>query len=68
MKEAILRTRQIAAPRDAVRLKKSTPCTKLGKCVDCHHEIRICNDFVLITGQFDKERIKVVIVEGNYGY
>lgn len=68
VKEAILRTRQIAAPRDAVRLKKSTPCTELGKCVDCHHETRICNDFVLITGQFDKERIKVVIVEGNYGY
>lgn len=66
--EAVLRTRQIAAPLDAKRLGKETPCVKLGKCVDCHHSQRICNDFVLITGQFEKQRIKVIFIEGNYGY
>lgn len=66
--DAILRTRQIAAPLDAKRCGKKTPCTKLGKCIDCHHSQRICNDFVLITGQFEKERIKVIFIEGNYGY
>ncbi len=66
--EAIIRTRQIAAPLDAKRLGKSTPCTKLGKCIDCHHPQRICNDFVLITGQFEKNRIKVIFIEGNYGF
>ena len=65
---AIERTRQIAAPLDAKRLKKETPCTKLGKCVDCKHEQRICNDFVLITGQFIKNRIKVIIVNETLGY
>lgn len=66
--DAIERTRQIAAPLDAKRLGKDTPCTKLSKCIDCHHTKRICNDFVLITGQFEKYRIKVIFVEGNYGF
>lgn len=65
---AIERTRQVAAPLDAKRLKKETPCTKLGKCIDCNHKQRICNDFVLITGQFIKDRIKVVIVDEVLGY
>ncbi len=65
---AIKRTRQIAAPHDAKRLGKSTPCTKLGKCIDCKHKQRICNDFVLITGQFIKNRIKVIIVDEPLGY
>lgn len=66
--EAVFHTRQIAAPLDAKRLGKDTPCTKLNKCIDCHHPQRICNDFVLITGQFEKDRIKVVFIEGNYGF
>ena len=65
---AIERTRQIAAPLDAKRLEKSTPCTKLGKCIDCKHKQRICNDFVLISGQFIKDRIKVIIVDEILGY
>lgn len=67
-KDAIVRTRQIAAPLDAKRLGKDTPCTKLGKCIDCGHQQRICNDFVLITGQLIKGRIKVIIIEGNFGF
>lgn len=66
--EAILRTRQIAAPLDAKRIGKDAPCTKLNKCIDCHHTQRICNDFVLVTGQFEKNRIKVVFIEGDYGF
>ncbi len=65
---AVLRARQIAAPLDAKRLHKDTPCVKLGKCVDCSHPQRICNDFVLIAGQFVKDRIKVIFINGNYGY
>jgi len=65
---AVHRTRQIAAPLDAIRLGKETPCVKLGKCINCNHPQRICNDFVLITGQFQKDRIKVVIVDEELGY
>lgn len=66
--EAISRTRQIAATLDAKRLKKGTPCTVLDRCIDCSHINRICNDFVLIAGQFIEERIKVIFVNGEYGY
>ena len=65
---AMQRARQIAAPLDARRLKKPTPCATLGRCVDCRHPQRICNDFVLITGQFIKDRIKVILVDMELGY
>jgi L-lactate utilization protein LutB len=66
--EAVKRTRQTAAPLDAKRLHKKTPCTVLDRCIDCSHRERICNDFVLIAGQFDVERIKVIFVDGDFGY
>lgn len=66
--EAVKRTRQIAAPMDAKRLKKAAPCVTLERCIDCRHKERICNDFVLITGQFEKDRIKVIIVNEELGY
>jgi len=65
---AIERTRQIAAPLDAKRLGKETPCVTLGRCIDCKHKQRICNSFVLITGQFAAGRIKVIIVNEELGY
>lgn len=68
VEDAIRRTRQIAAPLDAKRLNKNTPCVKLGRCIDCKHEERICNDFVLISRQFSKDRIKVIFINGDYGY
>jgi Uncharacterized conserved protein containing a ferredoxin-like domain len=68
VEDAICRTRQIAAPLDAKRLNKETPCVKLGKCIDCSHKQRICNDFVLIAGQLVKSRIKVIFINGAYGY
>lgn len=66
--DAITRARQIAAPLDAIRLGKNTPCTKLKRCVDCKHEERICNDFVLIARQRVPGRIKVILVNQSYGY
>ena len=68
VEDAVRRTRQIAAPLDAKRLNKNTPCVKLGRCIDCKHEERICNDFVLISRQFLKDRIKVIFINGDYGY
>ncbi len=65
---AIKRTRQIAAPMDAKRLGKATPCVSLNRCIDCKSKERICNDFVLIAGQFIKDRIKVIIVNKELGY
>lgn len=68
LEEAEIRVRQYAAPIDAKRLNKDTPCTKLGYCIDCKSPNRICNDFVIIKGQFVKGRIKVIIVGEALGY
>lgn len=68
LEEAQKRVRNYAAPLDAKRLKKDTPCTKIGTCVDCKSPNRICNDFVTITGQFEKNRIKVIIIGKSFGY
>ena len=68
LEAAITRTRQIAAPQDAKRLGKQTPCAKLGRCIDCHHDQRICNAFVLIARQFVAERIKVIFIDETLGF
>lgn len=68
LEEAEKRTRHYAAPLDAKRLNKNTPCAALGYCVDCKSEDRICNSFVVIKRQFIKDRIKVVIVGRELGY
>ncbi|AJG98131.1 hypothetical protein LF65_01522 [Clostridium beijerinckii] len=68
IEEAEKRVRNYAAPIDAKRLGKDTPCTKLGYCVDCKSPNRICNDFTIIRGQFVKGRIKVIIVGKQLGY
>lgn len=66
--EAIERNRRMAAPANVKRLDRKTPCAKVGYCMDCNSPDRICNAFVTISKQFDKDRIKVIFVEGDYGY
>ena len=66
--EARRRARQYAAPLDAGRLGKNTPCARTGICTDCNSPDRICNSFVVVRRQFVKDRIKVVIVNEILGY
>jgi len=66
--DAERRVRNYVAPIDAKRLNKDTPCTKIGRCVDCKSPNRICNVFVTITRQLVKDRIKVIIVGQTLGY
>ncbi|AOY77720.1 lactate utilization protein [Clostridium formicaceticum] len=68
LEEAEKRVRHYAAPLDAKRLNKNTPCVTLGYCIDCKSVERICNDFVVIKRQFTKGRIKVIIVGKHLGY
>lgn len=65
---AIERIRNIAAPLDNVRLQKKNPCTKAGTCVDCKSKTKICNYLSIIQGQFDDERIELILLDGSYGY
>lgn len=62
------RVKAIAGPANCIRLNKKTPCTKVGYCMDCQSEHRICNDYVLIKRQNVSDRITVLIVGKDLGY
>lgn len=62
------RVRTIAAPLNAKRLNKKTPCTITGKCEDCKSPDRICSNFVVSRQQIIKDRINVLILNENLGY
>ena len=65
---AIERNRKIAAPANAKRLNKKTPCAKLGYCMECSSEDRICLEYTLIRKQRAKGRIHVIFLDENLGY
>lgn len=66
--EAIKRNREISAPANAKRLNKSTPCTKVGYCMDCKSSEKICREYTLIKSQKDKNRIHVIFLNDSIGY
>lgn len=66
--EAIMRNREWAAPANAKRLNRKTPCAEVGYCMDCKSEERICSDYVVIKRQMVKDRIHVIIVNKDLGY
>ena len=65
---AILRNQTVSAPKNAMRLKKNTPCVKTGKCMHCHSTDRICASFVALGPQMIPNRIKVLLVGESLGY
>ena len=80
LEEAAKRVKEIAAPKNTVRLNLDTYCNKIGHCVSldneecpemcsgCHSEGRICCNFVVTAQQRHKDRIKVIIVGEELGY
>ena len=49
--EALWRARNIAAPLNAKRLGRNTPCVKTGRCHDCSSPERICSIEVVLRGK-----------------
>ena len=80
LKEAFLRVKKIAAPKNCVRLNKNTPCAKLGHCVSlvnndnpdfadgCNSDDRICCDYMVSAMQRQSNRLTVILVDENLGY
>lgn len=68
LEQAILRVEETAAPANNKRLNKNNPCTKVGHCIDCKSDERICNEYTLIKRQGVKGRIHVIIVNKELGY
>ncbi len=66
--EAINHIKHWAAPANAIRLNRNTPCAKTGHCHECHSPDRICCSYVKHGYQRFVNRIKIIIVEDNLGY
>lgn len=68
LETAMVRARNLASPPNAMRFGKKTPCTATGKCGDCLSPDCICNQIVITRNSRDTGRIKVILVEGEWGY
>lgn len=65
---AVSRAEKIAAPANAIRLNKDTPCATIGECVNCQHQNRICNNYVTIRRSSTPGRIHIILVKKDLGY
>ena len=68
LEEAVLRLKKTAAPANAIRLHCATPCAKVGECMDCHSDGRICCNYLVSAQQRHQDRIKVILVGEELGY
>jgi L-lactate utilization protein LutB len=68
IKAADDRVRNFAAPVNAKRLNRKTPCTITGKCSDCSSPDRICNFRVITNRVPSKNRITILLVNEELGY
>lgn len=57
-----------AAPINAIRLNRATPCTVTGVCQDCKSKERICNVTTIIHRPPSNTQIHVLLVGESLGY
>lgn len=67
LEEAMVRIKDYAAPTNAMRLDKKTPCVKTSRCEECKSPDRICNSWTITQKSFPKGRIKVVLINEDMG-
>nr|WP_325184759.1 lactate utilization protein [uncultured Oscillibacter sp.] len=66
--EALRRARNIAAPRNAQRLGKKTPCAVRGdRCYDCRSPERICRGLVTLWGPMMGMETEILLVDEDLG-
>ncbi len=80
IRDAVVRVKSLAAPPNAIKLCKDTPCAKRGICVSpecsdnyisalgCDSDDRICCNSLIMAKQRVKDRIIVVLVGEECGY
>ena len=68
VEEAVKRNKEISGPANAKRLNTATPCAKVGKCMDCSSNDRICCEYTLIKRQRTSNRIHVIFVNESIGF
>ncbi|HOP48563.1 MAG TPA: lactate utilization protein [Desulfobacteraceae bacterium] len=65
--EAMFRIKNYAAPANAMRLDKKTPCVKTSFCEECRSPDRICNSWAITEKSYPKGRIKIVLINQDLG-
>lgn len=67
--EALWRARNIAAPKNAQRLRAKTPCAvRADHCYDCKSPGRICRALTVLWGAMMGSDMEVVLVNEDLGY
>jgi len=65
---ALTRIEHHAAPLNAARLNQNVPCVKVGRCMDCSSDDRICCSTVILHQQRIPGRITVILIDEDLGY
>ena len=66
---AMHRARNIAAPKNAMRLGRKTPCAVRGdRCYDCNSPERICNGFVILSRPMYSCKAEVLLIDEELGF
>ena len=69
LEDAIWRARNIAAPKNAMRLGLRTPCAQKGdRCYDCSSPDRICNGLLIHFQKMNDIAMEVVLIDENLGF
>ena len=67
LEAAVARIKRLAAPANAVRLDKNTPCARTSFCEECKSSDRICNVWTITEKSYPKGRIKVILINKDLG-
>lgn len=65
--EAMFRVKNLAAPANAMRLDKKTPCVKTSYCEECKSPDRICNTWTITEKSYPKGRVSVILINQDLG-
>lgn len=68
LQSAIERIRNVAAPPNAVRLGRKTPCAVTGVCSYCNSPDCMCNTTVILHHPTRGKRVVAVIIKESLGY
>jgi L-lactate utilization protein LutB len=67
LEAAMQRIKNFAAPANAIRHGKKTPCAKTSVCMDCSSPERICNIWTIHEKSHPQGRIKVILINQDLG-
>ena len=66
--KALWRARNVAAPMNAKRLNRNTPCVAGGHCFNCNSPERICRGLSVFWYKPGSAAFEVVLINENLGY